>query len=78
MKRRAMLSPLLRGNRRSVLLRAGFLIATIAAVDWRLANDLPLGFFYLLPMLMVGGSCVLGKSLASLCFVLSSRNTSIN
>jgi PAS domain S-box-containing protein len=49
-----MLSPLLRGSRKSVLFRAGFLIAAIALVDWRLANDLPLGFLYLLPMLMVG------------------------
>jgi two-component system sensor kinase FixL len=49
-----MLSPLLRGGRKSVLFRAGFLIAAIALVDWRLANDLPLGFLYLLPMLMVG------------------------
>jgi two-component system, LuxR family, sensor kinase FixL len=49
-----MLSPLLRGSKRSVLFRAGFLIAAIALIDWRLANDLPLGFLYLLPMLMVG------------------------
>ena len=49
-----MLSPLLRGSRKSVLFRAAFLIAAIALVDWRLANDLPLGFLYLLPMLMVG------------------------
>jgi two-component system sensor kinase FixL len=49
-----MLSPLLRGSRKSVLFRAGFLIAAIALIDWRLVNDLPLGFLYLLPMLMVG------------------------
>jgi two-component system sensor kinase FixL len=49
-----MLSPLLRGSRRSVLFRAGFLIVAIALIDWRLVNDLPLGFLYLLPMLMVG------------------------
>jgi two-component system sensor kinase FixL len=49
-----MLSPLLRGSRKSVLLRSGFLIAAIALIDWRLVNDLPLGFLYLLPMLMVG------------------------
>src|SRR5271154_1687833 len=41
-------------SRRSVLFRAGFLIAAIALIDWRLVNDLPLGFLYLLPMLMVG------------------------
>jgi two-component system sensor kinase FixL len=49
-----MLSPLLRGSRKSVLFRAGFLITAIALIDWRLINDLPLGFLYLLPMLMVG------------------------
>ena len=49
-----MLSQLLRGSRKSVLFRAGFLIAAIAFIDWRLVNDLPLGFLYLLPMLMVG------------------------
>jgi two-component system sensor kinase FixL len=54
LKRRAMLSPLLRGSRKSVLFRAGFLITSIAVIDWRLINDLPLGFLYLLPMLMVG------------------------
>jgi two-component system, LuxR family, sensor kinase FixL len=53
-ERRVMLSQLLRGSRRSVLFRAGLLIAVIALIDWRLANDLPLGFLYLLPMLMVG------------------------
>jgi len=36
------------------LFRAAFLIAAIALVDWRLVNELPLGFLYLLPMLMVG------------------------
>ena len=49
-----MLSPLLRGSRKSVLFRAGLLITAIALIDWRLINDLPLGFLYLLPMLMVG------------------------
>jgi two-component system, LuxR family, sensor kinase FixL len=49
-----MLSPLLRGSKKSVLFRAGLLIVVIAFVDWRLVNDLPLGFLYLLPMLMVG------------------------
>lgn len=49
-----MLSPLLRGSRKSVLFRAALLIIAIALIDWRLINDLPLGFLYLLPMLMVG------------------------
>ncbi len=49
-----MLSPLFHGSRNAVLFQAGFLIVAIAFIDWRLINDLPLGFLYLLPMLMVG------------------------
>ena len=49
-----MLSALFRGNKKSVLLAAGLLIAAIAIADWRSVHDLPLGFLYLLPMLMVG------------------------
>ncbi|SRR6266851_5437108 len=49
-----MFSPLVRGSQKSVLFRAGFLIAAVALIDWRLVNELPLGFLYLLPMLMVG------------------------
>jgi two-component system sensor kinase FixL len=33
---------------------SGALIALIAIVDWRVLDDLPLGFLYLLPMLMLG------------------------
>ena len=68
-----MFSSLLGGSKKAVLLRASFLIAVIAAVDWRAENELPLGFLYLLPMLMVGRvlrpwqiSCV-----ALLCTVLA-------
>lgn len=49
-----MLSPLFQGSRTSVLVRAGLLIAAIAILDLRLAKELPMGFLYLLPMLMVG------------------------
>ena len=49
-----MFSSLLRGNTKSVLLRAGLLIAGIAIIDWLLVNEMPLGFLYILPMLMVG------------------------
>jgi two-component system, LuxR family, sensor kinase FixL len=49
-----MFSPLVRGSRKSVLFWVGFLITAIALIDWRLVNELPLGFLYLLPMLMVG------------------------
>ena len=36
------------------MLLTGFLIAAIAFFDWRVVNELPLGFLYLLPMLLVG------------------------
>src|ERR1700737_1099831 len=49
-----MFSFLFGGSRRSLLLRAGLLIVAIALIDWRAADELPLGFLYLLPMLMVG------------------------
>ena len=49
-----MFSSLLGGSRKAVLLKAGLLIAAIALVDWRVVNEVPLGFLYLLPMLMIG------------------------
>lgn len=42
------------GSRRTILLRAGLLIAAIGLLDWRIVGEIPLGFLYLLPMLMVG------------------------
>ena len=68
-----MLSSLLGGSTRSVLLRAALLIPAIAFADWLLVNELPLGFLYIVPMLMVGR--VLRPSLiacvALLCSVLA-------
>jgi two-component system, LuxR family, sensor kinase FixL len=49
-----MLSFILRGGAKSVLLKAGVLIAAIAFADWRADKDVTLGFLYLFPMLMVG------------------------
>ncbi len=49
-----MLSFFLRGSPRAVLLRAGFAIALIALADWRIEVNIPLGFLYLFPMLLVG------------------------
>jgi two-component system, LuxR family, sensor kinase FixL len=49
-----MFSSLLGGSKKGVLLRAGVLIAAIALVDWQAENELPLGFLYILPMLMLG------------------------
>lgn len=49
-----MLFFLLRGSPRAVLARAGLMIALIAFVDWRVEGNIPLGFLYLFPMLLVG------------------------
>jgi two-component system, LuxR family, sensor kinase FixL len=49
-----MLSFFLRGGTKSVLIKAGVLIALIAFADWRADKDVTLGFLYLFPMLMVG------------------------
>jgi PAS domain S-box-containing protein len=49
-----MLLPLFSGSKKLVLLVAGSLIVIIALVDWRLVDDVPLGFLYLIPMLMLG------------------------
>src|ERR1700736_3735949 len=49
-----MLSFLLSGSRAVVTLRALGLVALIALIDWRIEGDLPLGFLYLFPMLLVG------------------------
>ncbi len=45
---------LFKGTRRSVLLKAGAIIAAIALLDWLVVAEIPLGFLYLVPMLMVG------------------------
>jgi two-component system, LuxR family, sensor kinase FixL len=49
-----MYSILFHGKRWAVLLRAAVLIAGIALIDWRIIGQIPLGFLYLVPMLMVG------------------------
>ena len=64
---------LFRGNKRSILLRAGVLIAVIALLDWWVVAEVLLGFLYLVPMLMVGS--VLGRwqigAIAALCTFLA-------
>ena len=45
---------LFQGSKRTVLIKAGVLIVLIALVDWRVVEEIPLGYLYLLPMLMVG------------------------
>jgi PAS domain S-box-containing protein len=49
-----MFSPFFRGSKRAILIWAGALIALIAVIDWRMVEDVPLGFLYLLPMVMLG------------------------
>jgi two-component system, LuxR family, sensor kinase FixL len=49
-----MFSSLFRGSKSANLLGAGGLIALIALIDWRVVGEVPLGFLYLLPMLMLG------------------------
>ncbi|HEY3988519.1 MAG TPA: ATP-binding protein [Acidobacteriaceae bacterium] len=49
-----MFSSLFQSSKRSVLLGAGGLTCLVALIDWRATNELPLGFLYLLPMLMIG------------------------
>src|SRR5579864_1196918 len=51
-----MLSFLLRGSRSAVFLKAALMIAMIAFADWWVEKDLPLGFLYLFPMLLVGSA----------------------
>jgi PAS domain-containing protein len=51
-----MYAGLFQGNRQTALLRAGILIAVIALVDWLVIAEVPLGFLYLIPMLMVGSA----------------------
>ncbi len=49
-----MLSILSRGTKRHTIIRAVALIVIIAVLDWRVADEVPLGFLYLLPMLLLG------------------------
>jgi two-component system sensor kinase FixL len=49
-----MSSRLFQDNTRSLLLRSGLLVALIAIADWRIDAAIPLGFLYLLPMLLIG------------------------
>ncbi len=44
------------GSRRTALLIAALMIALIALIDAHVAADIPLGFLYLAPMLVVGAS----------------------
>jgi PAS domain S-box-containing protein len=64
---------LFEGTKRSVLVRAAVTIAAIALLDWRVIAEIPLGFLYLIPMVMVGS--VVGRlsivAVAGLCTLLA-------
>jgi two-component system, LuxR family, sensor kinase FixL len=49
-----MFSALFGGSRRASLIGAAILIVLIALIDRRVVDEVPLGFLYLLPMLMLG------------------------
>ncbi len=51
-----MFPSLLQGSPRIVLIRAGLMIAVIAFADWLIKANVPLGFLYLFPMLLVGSA----------------------
>ncbi len=51
-----MFALLLRGGPKAVAVRAAFIVAAIAAADWRIDANIPLGFLYLFPMLVVGSA----------------------
>ena len=49
-----MSSHLFQDNTLSLLLRSGLLVVLIAIANWHIDAEIPLGFLYLLPMLLVG------------------------
>jgi two-component system, LuxR family, sensor kinase FixL len=49
-----MFSSLFRGSKRASLIGACALIALFALIDWLVVGEVPLGFLYLLPMLILG------------------------
>jgi two-component system sensor kinase FixL len=49
-----MYSAFFKGDKRSLLLKAGVMIVVIALFDWWVVGEIPLGFLYLAPMLTVG------------------------
>src|ERR1700690_1536440 len=63
------LSMFLSGTRRTSLPIAGLMIALIAAIDAHAAAEIPLGFLYLAPMLVVGGALTLWEiaAVAGIC-----------
>ena len=50
-----MIDRLIRGSAAAVFVRASFIIFAIAIADWQVNANIPLGFLYLFPMVLVGG-----------------------
>jgi two-component system, LuxR family, sensor kinase FixL len=68
---------LFRETTKSLLLRSGILAALIAIADWRIDAEIPLGFLYLLPMLLVGR--VLNRwQICTVAFVCTSLTEAFN
>ena len=65
--------PLFRGSKKLVLPVAALLTTLIAVVDWRNEDNIPLGFLYLVPMLMVGRVLLPWQTIAAaaVCTVLA-------
>jgi C4-dicarboxylate-specific signal transduction histidine kinase len=70
-----MLPSLFQSSKKSALASSAILMVAIALIDWRASNELPLGFLYLLPMLMVGRVLKPWQiaSIAALCTFLAER-----
>jgi signal transduction histidine kinase len=68
-----MFSRLFKAGPKVILPLAGGLVLLIALLDWRIVDDLPLGFLYLVPMLLVGRVLRPWQTLviAALCTALS-------
>lgn len=49
-----MFLPLFQSNKKIVFPAASGLIALIAIADWRISTEIPLGFLYIVPMLLLG------------------------
>lgn len=63
----------IRGNRAVILFQVALLIASIALVDWKVEENVPLGFLYLLPMAIAGSAFTRPQIvlLAALCTFLA-------
>jgi two-component system sensor kinase FixL len=66
-----MFAVLFQGSKQAVLIKACVLIAAVALIDWRVNAEVPLGFLYLVPMLMIGSVAGRGSIVAFACICTS-------